>query len=378
MPRPLKKNATASHDAKSSDSFSYVFSALKGKQAGREYYVAMCPLKLIPKIFLFDEDEIPAQLRAQRAINRARVPEIARYLIDNPREYVFSSITASMDGKTTFTSLDGDGSSLGKLVVPMTARFIINDGQHRRAAIEEALKEKPELGDETISVVFFMDGGLRRSQQMFADLNKHAVRPTKSIGILYDLRDPLSQLATKLIAEVAWFNNLTETEKTTISNRSIKLFTLSGIYQGTRALLNKSAKGQVSPEEAALAIEFWNEVGKHLKEWQLAKDRMVAAAELRRDYVSAHGLALHALGILGSSLIGSDHKRWKDRLKGLEKIDWSRSNSKLWEGRALIGGRVSKAQNNVLLTACVLKRAINVPLSPEEQRVENNYLKRES
>lgn len=40
-----------------SDSFSYVFSALRGFQAGRAYYVAMCPLKLIPKIFLFDRDE---------------------------------------------------------------------------------------------------------------------------------------------------------------------------------------------------------------------------------------------------------------------------------------------------------------------------------
>src|SRR5438045_1719884 len=108
------------------ESFLYVFSALKGIQAGREYYVAMCPLKLIPKIFLFDEDELPPELRAQRAINRSRVPEIARYLINNPKEYVFSSITASLDTEVQFTNLDGDGSFLGKLVVPMTTKFIIN------------------------------------------------------------------------------------------------------------------------------------------------------------------------------------------------------------------------------------------------------------
>lgn len=168
------------------ESFSYVFSALKGIQAGRPYFIAMCPLKLIPKIFLFDEDEIPADLRAQRGLNRARVPEIARYLVDNPTEYVFSSIAASIDGDVRFESSDGDSSLAGKLTVPMTARFLINDGQHRRAGIEEAIKERPELGDETISVVFFLDGGLQRSQQMFADLNKHAIRPTKSLGILYD------------------------------------------------------------------------------------------------------------------------------------------------------------------------------------------------
>jgi DNA sulfur modification protein DndB len=68
----------------------------------------MCPLKLIPTIFLFDEDEIPPELRAQRAINRARVPEIARYLVENPQEYVFSSITACVDGEVRFEPLDAE------------------------------------------------------------------------------------------------------------------------------------------------------------------------------------------------------------------------------------------------------------------------------
>src|SRR5215469_15533763 len=105
-----------------SQSFSYVFSALKGMQAGRDYYVAMCPLKLIPKIFLFNEDELPSELRAQRVLNRARVPEIARYLIENPTEYVFSAITASVDANVTFESVGGDLGQIGRLHIPMTAR----------------------------------------------------------------------------------------------------------------------------------------------------------------------------------------------------------------------------------------------------------------
>lgn len=361
-----------------SQSFSYVFPALRGLQAGREYFVAICPLKLIPKIFLFDEDELPPELRAQRTLNRARIPEIAQYIIDNPREYVFSSISASVDGNVRFEPISGKGSdeNSGRLIVPMTAKFIINDGQHRRAGIEEALKERPELGDDTISVVFFLDGGLRRSQQLFADLNKHAIRPTKSLGILYDLRDPLSQLARKLITVVPVFKGLTETEKTTISNRSVKLFTLSSIYQGTRALLNKSKRARITHREEALAVEFWTEVGKCIPEWQLARERKVTAAELRRDFIHAHGLALHALGLAGNALLASEPKRWKERLKALLKVDWSRSNTKLWEGRALVGGRVSKAHNNVILTTVVLKRALGLPLSPEEQRVEANFNKR--
>jgi DNA sulfur modification protein DndB len=232
------------------------------------------------------------------------------------------------------------------------------------------------LGDETISVVFFLDAGLGHSQQMFADLNKHAIRPTKSLGILYDHRDPQSQLARKLIATVPIFKGLTETEKTTISNRSIKLFTLSSVYQGTRALLNKPKQGRISPQEEAVAIEFWTEVGRNLPEWMMAKERKVSAAELRRDFIHAHGIALQAIGMVGAALLAAEPKRWKERLKALGKVDWSRSNTKLWEGRAMIGGRVSKAHNNVILTTAALKRALELSLSPEEQRVETHLAKR--
>lgn len=360
------------------DSFSYVLLAIRGRQAGRDYYVAMCPLKLISRLFLFDEEPVPGELRAQRQLNKARVPEIARYIAENPTEYVFSAITASIDGDVSFEPLDIPGADdiVGRLTVPMSSRFIINDGQHRRAGIEEALKACPELGEETISVVFFLDHGLTRSQQMFADLNKHAVRPTKSLGILYDLRDPQSQLARRLMTSVGVFNGLTETEKTTISNRSIKLFTLSSIYQGTRALLNKQKLSPIDPEEEKLSIEYWNEVARYIPDWTLVQERKASAAEMRRDYIHSHGLALHALGRLGSALVAAEPKKWKERLRRLSKVDWSRLNAAVWEGRATIGGRVSKAHNSVLLTTAALKTVLALQLSPEEAKAEQAYGKR--
>ena len=59
------------------DSFSYIFPAIRGIQASKEFYVTMCPLKLIPKIFVYNEAELPPKLRAQRVLNKARIPEIA-------------------------------------------------------------------------------------------------------------------------------------------------------------------------------------------------------------------------------------------------------------------------------------------------------------
>src|SRR5690242_14497842 len=117
----------------------------------------MCPLRLIPKIFLFNEEELVPELRAQRILNKARVPDISHYILENRDTYVFSAITASVDGDLRFEAIgsEGETSRVGALHVDMRARFIINDGQHRRAAVQLAIEDEPTLGDETIAVVFF-------------------------------------------------------------------------------------------------------------------------------------------------------------------------------------------------------------------------------
>lgn len=358
------------------ESYNYLFPAIRGIQAEREYYIAMCPIKLIPRMFLFDEEELPPELRAQRTLNRSRIPEIAKYVIDYPKDYVFSAITASIDSKVQFKSLGDNGkeNKMGTLIVPMTANFLINDGQHRRAAIEEALKVRPEVGLETIPVVFFIDAGLKRSQQMFADLNKHAVRPTKSLGILYDNRDPFARLALFLVDSVPLFKGFTELEKTTISNRSIKMFTLSSIYQATIDLLGKKQKDKsISEIDRKRAIEYWTEVSKIIPEWELLIKNEVSSHELRRDYIHAHGVALHALGIVGNALIAQYPENWKKQLLKLKNIDWSRSNTKLWEGRAMVGGRINKSQMNLLLTSNVLKNVLGLELNPDEEKAELSF-----
>jgi DNA sulfur modification protein DndB len=273
------------------------------------------------------------------------------------------------------TGEDPIGRKLGILTVPMNAKILINDGQHRREAIDRALQENLALRYETISIVFFVDSALERSQQMFADLNRYAVRPTKSIGILYDYRDPLAKLAHEVSLEVAVFRDMTEKAKSTISNRSRKLFTLSSIYQATKRFLNKKDNENVSEDEKRLVIAFWAEVAKYIPDWKDALERKVTPSELRRDYVHAHGIALQALAIAGSTLIATHPKNWQKRLAPLRKLDWSRNNAQLWEGRALIGGRLNKSENNVVLTANVIKRQLGLPFSPTEEKVEQNYVR---
>lgn len=355
----------------------YNFPVLRGIQAGREYYLAMCPLKLVPRLLLYDEVGVPAELRAQRVLNKARIPQITNYIVNYPKEYVFSALTASIDGIVDFQPFENDldkSKSIGVLSIPMDATIIINDGQHRRAAIDEALKKRPELGDESIAIVFFIDAGLRKSQQMFADLNKHAVRPSQSLGVLYEHREPLAELVRQLTIQVEVFKKLTEKEKTSISNRSPKLFTLSGIYQATEELLRKKHNAPINNVEKKLAVEYWNEIAKVIPDWEMASRKEVSCAALREEFVHAHGVALQALGIAGAELLAQFPNTWKEKLDALRSIDWTRQNVSVWEGRAMFQGRINKGHRQVVLTANYLKIIMGLSLTADEQLIEDEFI----
>lgn len=355
--------------------FYHSFPAIRGVQAGKACYIAMCPMRLIPTLFKFDEEEVPAELRAQRAINKSRIPEISAYLTDNPKGYTLSSLTASVNAVVNFEPLGntGSGQNMGTLLIPMDAQILINDGQHRRAAIEQAMKDNPELGYDNISVLFFSDEGLERSQQMFADLNKHAVRPSDSISTLYDLRDSLSDLARFLSKDVDVFLGMTEMEKSSISNRSSKLFTLSSIKNASKALLRKGSRDSITENEKFIAAEFWNHVTRNMPDWIQAKNKEAFTYELREQYVHAHAVTLQSLGNIGADLLSIYPSDWQDRLKGLSKIDWSRQN-KSWEGRALVHGRLSKARTNVLLTGNYIKKNLGISLNDVEDQLEKEFI----
>lgn len=351
------------------------FPVIRGVQARREYYVAMWNLRMMRQISIFNEDELPPELRAQRILNKGRIPEISGYILNNPDDYVFSALTVSIDSNVEFDPLPGQD-KLGMLKVPMGAKFIINDGQHRRASIIEALKERPELAHETIAVVFFLDIGLDRCQQMFADLNRHAIRPSRSIGLLYDHRNDQAKLAKLVILKSGFFKEIVDMEKSSLAPRSRKLFTLSAFYNACADLVAGLATGDLS-DDAKLARDFWEQVATHFPAWAQVREGRMPASEVREGFIHSHGIALQAIGKAGNALLRLHPDDWQQRLSALEKIDWSKANAKVWEGRALIGGKVSKVTTNIILTTNVIKKALGLPLEPDEQRIETATRRRD-
>lgn len=314
----------------------FTFPAVKGIQAKMEYYVAMVPLECIPKLFTFKDDNMAPELRFQRTLNKARIPEMRDYILSNPDSYVFSALTASIDGEITFTTHQ-DSSDIGLLSIPMTAKMLINDGQHRRAAIEAALKRNPALKYEHISIVLYHDIGLKRSQQIFSDLNRFAIRPTKSLNILYDNRDNMSILVKDAISRIPSFEKLIDKEHTSIPNRSIALFTLSSIHKGTMELLKDSTLS--TKEQLELASRFWTTVYNNMLDWQAVASGNTKSSVIRKETLSPLSITMRALGHVGRILIASYPNQWHNRLEALQSTDWNKTNP-LWHNGIVVNNSV--------------------------------------
>jgi len=345
--------------------FSFHFPAVKGLQAGREYYIAMVPLRLLSRLFPEEEELVLPEYRAQRRINETRIPEIKRYILNNRDTYVFSALAASIDGDFKFTPfLDTD---VGLFEVDMDAVFLINDGQHRKAAIAEAMKDDTTLEDETISIVFFSDEGLSRSQQMFTDLNKHAVKTSNSLATLYDTRDEIAVATKNIIEAIPFFERFTDKERDILGKNSSKLFTLNMIYKANQKIMHGD---RCSNSDVEFLLTYWKLVSNNIIEWQEVLNKSLTKKSLREDYIVSLAITISALGKLGRFFYDSEGCDMKTHLLNLKTIDWLRSN-RAWVGRTIQeNGKVLNSEEAISLTCALIKQQIGLPLTKEEQQKE--------
>jgi DNA sulfur modification protein DndB len=356
------------------------FPALKGTIGKRDYYVTTMALSEVPRFFKFtDWAAADPSLRAQRALNTSRVPEITKYILDNEDGYIFSSITASYTHEVDFTPIDPEG-RVGTIEMNLEEmEFVINDGQHRAAAIAAALKENPDLGKERISVLLFAQEDLDRLQQMFSDLNRFVHKTSKSLDILYDHRDHVSTLTMEMAERVSAFRGMIDKEKTAVPLRSPKLLTLSALYDANVELLGAKVSAPGTKEfkdKLTLATEYWNEVARAIPDWQRVKDGDIKAQALRQEKINTHGVVLRALGGVGNALLATYPEDWRAHLAGLRQIDWRKSAGSrvnpLWDNVCIVAGSVASNRQARKATEVALKELLGLPLEGQERQIIAN------
>lgn len=355
--------------------------AVRGIQSGEEYYLAQVPYPILAKLFVFDEESVPAELRAQRNLNKKRAEDISDYILANRHDYVLPSLTASVDTAMAFEPMDG-GKQLGTLHIPMSAMMLINDGQHRRFAIELALKSDPSLQNETAPVQIHFDQGLRRSQQIFADINSKAVKPSSALNALYDHRNPYNAWIQEILKAMPDIKKRIDFENATPGQRSYKLWSLVAFKKFVTLLTGVSEKtiGQQEPARLASVAEmvkrFFEECAQHLPQWAHMVSGSIPAFDVREMMIIGHAVFLEALGMFGREALFTGNRlltfdrnakvydpgfaNWEvmERLKEVQ----TGKGERMWENRCVVLGKMQKTTDGTKSTAAKLLQVTGVPL----------------
>ena len=355
------------------------FPAMRGTIGKRQYFNTMMALSEIPHLFKFNDwEQFTPELRAQRVLVKSRIPEIVKYIIDNEDSYLFASITAAYNTEVKFKPFE-EGADIGYLEMDLEdAKFLINDGQHRCAAITAALNENPALGKEKLSVLLFPWESLERAQQMFTDLNRFVQKTSKSLNILYDHRDALSGFTMEVTELVPVFKGMIDREKLTIPIRSEKLFTLSTLYDANEELIGAKLEKPDTKEykeKLERAVAYWKAVSRVIPDWEKVKDGTIKAPMLRQEKIYTHGVVLRALGGLGRALMDAHPNRWEQELAPMKDVDWRKSVghkvNPAWENVCITAGSVLSNRQARVATLAVLKGIVGLGLTGQETQFKS-------
>ena len=166
-----------------------------------------------------------------------------------------------VENNNAFSELDKDyiGKTFGILVLNGDEKIFAIDGQHRVKAIKDALKDKPSLKSEEISVIFIAhktdSEGMIRTRRLFSTLNRYAKPVNKSEIIAIDEEDNCAIITRNLVEDFSIFKDIIDFSKTrSISPKKVTYFTnIIVLYDIVKTLLTKQTICgiKVSGEDAA-------------------------------------------------------------------------------------------------------------------------------
>ena len=165
---------------------------VRGAQGGHAFYTAMCPLRLLPRLFPAGVDLTTAGAqRSFRNANVERVRKIAREVVANHRDYHLATITISVESDARFVGTHSGKRNpvTGELFIPLEAPLAIIDGVHRILGLQRALRQLPAIADDCIAMLIHVDPAGTRRGEIFSDIKRHERASAQSLRISLDDRD---------------------------------------------------------------------------------------------------------------------------------------------------------------------------------------------
>lgn len=240
------------------------------------------------------------------------------------------------------------GSIGGVIQIPLDYQFECLDGNHRTVAIRELVEEMPSVTQGSnllLNVVCEKD--ILKIRQDFVDVNKNAKQTTASINTLFNTRDPLPNIVSKVINEVEYLEQITDLIGTSISKNSNDVYTLNNIKNVIMEIAGYNSQGGKATEERVNKMLKEDEEEKNIVQ-QNAKlffeiirnnpyllgciENRSKAKEIRQEALLTVGVGIViAASVAREVFVKFTGEEQRQELVKLTQYNWSRRNATFLE-----------------------------------------------
>ncbi len=341
--------------------------ALRGIIGGTIYYTSNLKFSQVANLIKRIDNELHTSSSLKDEIQRSlsdNYIKIKQYILTQSDHFFNALVLAVYDGQPEWTEIryelnDEMFSDVGILHFNGNEKIFPVDGQHRVEGIKEAIKENPNLSDETIAVILIghktTPEGMEKSRRIFSTLNRYA-KPVRLGDIIALDEDDVVAITTRMQLEdnclfkgarvkssnsksIPVSDKIAFTTLMTLYDCHVELFKLYK-FNGNVSTNKLKDYQRIRPEEREIAdfnaylAFFWRLMIQFFPELDLyINDKTNHPAELNRNNENGGNLLFRPVSLfpfVSAVTKIAEKNDIKDVLKNLSRVDRCISSS-LWE-----------------------------------------------
>jgi DGQHR domain-containing protein len=272
----------------------------------------------------------------------------------------------------------------GYAVLPSNVELYVTDGQHRIKAIEKAVQERPELLNDSATVLVVQEDDIDQIHQDFADCAKN--KPiSPALLTTFDVSDALSKLTRDISKDLVIFAGRIDKISRTVNEKdSDYLFTMNQLRLGIAEFLFGSSQKKTiescknqNRHQLKLLLEkaryFYTEFATHNDGWTLllkpkSEGLNLDLSKLRKERIDFYSVGLQLISRVGHLILFENDFTEEQRnllIKTLANLDYKRTTS-MWINNLLMDDGNGKM--TIINNQAAVNKAFRIAVSEVENQ----------
>ncbi|EBC8304268.1 DGQHR domain-containing protein [Salmonella enterica] len=235
----------------------FKYPCLIGHQGGRRVLTISAKFDELSRLLAADNFSHTLS-RSQRELNSRRASAFADYVVNGLNDdsgFIIPPLIGNIEGDIA-VEVSPEFPSFGFLIIPMNAKIVLFDGQHRQVGVAEVCQMLCNMHTQTVTVELSENLTLEQRQQFFSDINGNASKPNAAINLAYDRSNPLSQLVRDVVMANDKLKNKTDFERTNISSKSAAWVSFKSLCDASSRFIRLSEEFDATKASGDLA-KIW-------------------------------------------------------------------------------------------------------------------------